>query len=539
MKGLARAGATVAVLLLLSGTAGAAFGKWETIRVLRNGFTVTVGGREVQADNLLLEDRAYVRLTDIAQAMGMAVAWDPATRTAAVQPRPASVRLAAPVDPFCPVIDLASLGVAAADVEAIGLESAGERYVSRQFTLAWDELRIADDQATAEGRPVLALGTEYVLKMVTRTGEVLRVGFTTGGLPELVPTGRRQIVLVPAMPERGFHWPYFLVLPGDAHREANEGQPRHLIVEMNNTGPSNSVAETLARTRAEVERGQQLSMRLAEELWAPLLMPAVPRPVITYRYGGEENTFFTHALDRDAARLHLMLQDPGLAASLERPFRQAGFSPESLTRLDRQVAAMIEHAVGYLNAYGFGVEEQAFVVGFSASGTFADRFAALQPERVKAVVAGAALDNMLLPMAEHGGEPLPYPIGTADYEAIAGRPFDLAAHNRVARLVFMGEDDPNNTLPYRDSYGDEERRIITALWGEAVLPRAEALTALYGEAGGHGAFVLDRGTGHDYSEAMYQYVKAFLQANRGKGAPVYRVPEDPGQLRFTLFPKVQ
>lgn len=535
MRRILRTGAAAAVLLLLSGAAGAASGTLENVWILRNGFTLTVNGRAVEADNLLLEDRAYVPLREAAAAMGMSVTWDPATRTASVSPRSAALRLAAPVDPFNPVVDLASLGVRAEDVEAIGLETAGASYVAVRFALEWDQLHMTDGQATAEGRPVLALHTDYVLKLFTRTGGMLRVGFTTGGLPELTPTGRRQIVLVPPSPEQGFHWPYFLVLPSDGHRQANAGHRRYLIVDITNTGPSNSVADTVARTRAELERVQLPSARLAEELWAPMLMPAIPRPVITYRYGGQQNTFLTHALDRDTATLHLMMQEPGLAALLERQFRQAGVTVDSLMHLDRQVAAMIQHAVGYLNQHGFGVEEQAFLVGFSASGTFVDRLAALHPDQVKAVVAGAALDNMLLPLAEHGGERLIYPIGVADYEAIAGRAFDLEAHNRVARLVYMGENDDSNTVLYQDSYGDEERRIITTLWGEEVLPRARALTALYGESGGHGMFILDRGVGHEYSEVMYQYMKAFLQANRDADAPAYPLPDDPEQLPFTLY----
>ncbi|MBP2019814.1 pimeloyl-ACP methyl ester carboxylesterase [Symbiobacterium terraclitae] len=535
MRMRARTGALLAALLILGGTAAASFGNPETIRVLRNGFTFTVNGQEVQADNFLFEDRAYVRLADAAAAMGMTVTWDPATRTAAAVPRRASIRLTAPVDPFAPVIDLASLGVRASDVEAVGLEGAGETFLSRRFTLAWDQLIIADEEAVASGRPVLALNAQYTLKLFTRSGGMLRAEFTTAGLPELTASGERRFVMVPAMPERGFHWPYFLVLPSDAHREANAGHRRYLVVDINNTGPGGSVPETIARTRAEVALGEQVSMKLAEELWSPLLIPAIPRPVITYRYGGEENTLFTHALDRDAATLHLKMQDPELARLLERQFSQAGYTVESLAHLDRQVVAMIEHAVGYLNRYGQGVEEQVFLVGFSASGTFTDRLAALHPERVKALVSGATLDNMLLPLSEYGGEKLIYPIGTADYAEIAGRPFDLAAHNRVARLIYMGEDDPNNTVLYRDSYGGEERRIITKLWGEAVLPRAEALTKLYGEAGGHGIFILDRGVGHDYSEAMYRYMKAFLEANRDGDEPVYPLPADAEQLRFTVY----
>jgi len=535
MRRLWRTGALVVALLVVGSTAAASFGVPETVRVLRNGFTFTVNGQEVQADNFLLEDRAYVRLTDAAAAMGMSVTWDPATRTAAAVPRRASIRLTVPVDPFSPVIDLASLGVSAADVEAVGLEGSGATYLSRRFIFEWDELIIADEKAAASGRPVLDLNAQYTLKLCTRSGGLLRAEFVTAGLPELTATGERRLVLVPAMPEGGFHWPYFLVLPSDMHRQANEGHRRYLVVDVNNTGPGGSAPETIARTRAELELGEQVSMKLAEELWSPLLIPAIPRPVITYRYGGEENTLFTHALDRDAATLHLKMQDPDLARLLERQFGQAGFTVESLTHLDRQVVAMIEHAVGYLNHYGHGVEEQVFLVGFSASGTFTDRLAALHPEKVRALVSGATLDNMLLPLAEYGGEKLIYPIGTADYAEVAGRPFDLAAHNRVARLIYMGEDDPNNTLLYRDSYGDEERRIITKLWGEAVLPRAEALTALYGEAGGHGIFILDRGVGHGYSEAMYRYMRAFLQANRDGDEPAYPLPADTEQLRFTVY----
>ena len=535
MRRFARAGAALAGLLLLGGTAAAAFGQFETIQVLRNGFTLRVNGQAVQADNFLLNDRAYVRLADVAAALGMTASWDGATRTVDVVPRSAGIRLTVPVDPWNPVVDLTSLGVRASEVEAVGLETAGEPYVSRRFSFVWDDLVIADEASVASGRPVLDLNTEYTLKLFTRGGGVVRARFTTAGLPDLTSTGERRIILVPAMPERGFHWPYFLVLPGDAHRQENAGHRRYLVVDINNTGPDSSITETITRTRAQVEQRELVSLKLAEELWSPLLMPVIPRPVITYRSGGEENTFLTHALDRDVATLHLKMQDPELARLLERQFSQAGYAVESFTHLDQQVVAMIEHAVGYLNQYGHDVEEQVFLVGFSASGTFLDRLAALHPEKVKALVSGATLDNMLLPLAEYGGEKLIYPIGVADYEAVAGHPFDLAAHNRVARLIYMGEDDQNNTVLYRDSYGDEERRIITKLWGQAVLPRARALTTLYGEAGGQGIFILDRGVGHDYSEAMYAYMKAFLEANRDADAPVYPLPADWEQLRFTVF----
>lgn len=58
---------------------------------------------------------------------------------------------------------------------------------------------------------------------------------------------------------------------------------------------------------------------------------------------------------------------------------------------------MIEHAFGYLNTNGFKLENKVIMDGYSASGTFTDRFTNLHPEIVKMVISGATLDDMMLP----------------------------------------------------------------------------------------------------------------------------------------------
>ena len=441
-----------------------------------------------------------------------------------------TVNLTVPVDAFHPVIDLAALGLDASQVGAIGLEAAGS-LLPRRFDLAEGKLIIRDD--SPEG--VLAMHSSYTLTLYDRKGQGHRIRFATAGLPDITSKGGRRVLMVPAMPEKGFHWPYFLVLPSDGRKAANQGVKRYLVVESNNTGPTKNAQEALLTTRDRVERSQIFALGLADHLWAPALVPAFPRPEVSYTHEGKFNAFYTHALDRDTAILHLLMQEPYLAGMLESRFATSGAPAGAHLHLDRQLAAMIDHAVEYLNEYGHQVESQAFLVGYSASGTFVDRFAALHPHKVKAVVSGATLDDMLLPLAEHQGERLIFPIGTADYEAITGRPFDLAAHNQVARLIYMGEDDPNNTLPYTDCYGDEERGIITRLWDEEILPRARALTDLYGQAGGQGIFILDKGIAHSYSKEMLDYTIRFLAENRDSDTPVYPVPTKPEQLKYTLY----
>nr|PZN71188.1 MAG: hypothetical protein DIU55_09450 [Bacillota bacterium] len=489
-----------------------------------------MNGQEIQADNVIVDDVPYVSLVDMAEHLGLEHEWDARGRIAQVwrKSEARTVTLEEKVDPFKPVIDLTVVGLRGEQVGAVGLQM-GSDWVPVPFQVGLNRLTIGEPDGTA---PVLALDQRFTLTIYAKNGSAYRIDFATSGLPDLTSTGQRRVVRVPAMPEKGFHWPYFLVLPSDANKKANQGHKRYLVVETNNTGPDDPLPVLLKETRQDLERG--FSSAIAEELWSPLLMPAFPRPHVAWHDGTQWRVLYTHALDRDTATLHLAFADPRTARAAESAIRSAGYTPESLTHLDRQLAAMIDHAISYLNQYGHNVEPKVFLVGYSASGTFVDRCANLHPHKVKAVASGATLDDMMLPLASYGGEDLIFPIGTADYQAITGRPFDLNAHNQVPRLIFMGEDDTNNTLPYSDTYSDDERGIIQRLWGEEILPRAKQLIELYGKAGGKGIFILDKGMQHSMSQEMQDYVITFLKANRDGAEPVYPMPGNPAHLQYTL-----
>lgn len=335
--------------------------------------------------------------------------------------------------------------------------------------------------------------------------------------------GERKIIYVPALPEKGFNFPYYLVLPSKQYKQSNVGYKRYLMMDTINCGTSNDLIYALEKGYRELNNKSQWSMHIAEELYIPLIYPVFPRPDISYTTKEEgRNVLYTHALDRDTARMHLKLEESGVGAQLKQGFEKAGLKANDFKYIDRQVIAMTDHAIEYLNQYNQGIEkDKIFLKGFSASGTFADRLATLHPHRVKAVASGAALDDMVIPLAREGGENLIFPIGVADYKEITGRAFDLAAHNQVARVIFNGASDTNDTVPYSDCYGDLERRIIKKVIGTTIPERNKKGVELYKKAGGKGMFVIDKGQEHGMSWQMNQYIKEFFKMNRNTTKPVY------------------
>lgn len=243
-----------------------------------------------------------------------------------------------------------------------------------------------------------------------------------------------EVEFVLARPEAGFNFPYFLRMPPSASADGG----KVLIVEVNNSG-SHEVLDEHVRSVEATIRSNALGPMVAGALGQPLLMPAFPRSKAQWQY-------YTHALDRDSIRL---ADDPR-------------------ARLDVQLLAMVDDAQKRLKARSIEVAERFVLVGFSASGTFANRFAFLHPERLQAVVSGGINAIPMLPVAEFRGERLQFPLGVADIEAISGRPFQADHWRKLPQLVFMGADDDNDAVPYDDAYSEDERRVVHRVLGEAM-----------------------------------------------------------------------
>jgi len=455
------------------------------------------------------------------------------------------------VDPYSPTIKFCALGITLLPSDVLKLRKKGED-IAVAMQVSGSTVFIGNTTAPqsaptppgqnvfvghAGGSNVLDFYQDYVLTVYQATGHRYEFSFATSGLPLLANESPiRQIILIPAMPEKGFYWPYLLAIPHIGHRAANVEHRRYLMVDGTNTGRFGTFAEAFAMTKRDIANGGRTMVRVADALWSPLLIPVFPRPLVDYVYGGEVNRFYTHALDRDSVLLRSRMKDPILRATLIRAFAVHNINVQHLERLDLQLIAMIDHAVGYLNSQRFDLEpDKIFMYGFSASGDFSKRFSTLHPERIRAVYSGAAINSMMLPLAQHRGKNLIYPIGVYDYKAITGRDFCMARHNQVARLLHRGDQDTNEPLHFPADYSARERAIVIALWGAPMQPRIRQLIELYGQSGGHGMFILDRGIGHGESPAMVQFIIEFFKANRDGDVPVYPIPSNPAQLMYTLF----
>lgn len=427
------------------------------------------------------------------------------------------------IDIYNGIMDLASINLREEDLLGFDIIKEGKR----------TDIDFSIDGTKVIFKNELKLNTSYALRVFTYDSKY-EIRFTSGDLPEIYESGDRIVVKVPAMPEKGFNWPYYLAIPSNDFKYENQNSKRYLMVDTTNSGVK-SLKETENWVKDTLENMWQYSVSVAEQLWTPMIMPVFPRTNVSYYYE-EHNAIYEHAFDRDIATLHNKVKDPVVRDMLEARYEEKGFNLDDFLRLDEQLVAMFEHAVDYLNKYGHYVEtDKMFLCGYSASGTFTDRLAALQPDKVKAVASGGTLDDMILPLDKYNNKDLIFPIGTYDYRDITGRDFDLSKHNSVARLIYMGKDDTNNTIPYSDCYGDTERNIIISLWGEPVLPRAQALIKLYGESGGQGIFILDKDTAHGMSRDMGDYVLEFFKANRDIDKPFYPIPQNPNKLEYVIY----
>ncbi len=94
-------------------------------------------------------------------------------------------------------------------------------------------------------------------------------------------------IRVGANPAKGFHWPYYLVLPSEM------ASPPTLLVEPNNTGTRSNTFQIHEEKAKELVRRQS---SFAEDLGSPLLVPVFPRPVTPE--APEPGGIYVHALDR-------------------------------------------------------------------------------------------------------------------------------------------------------------------------------------------------------------------------------------------------
>lgn len=289
---------------------------------------------------------------------------------------------------------------------------------------------------------------------------------------------RAEPVTVGADPEAGFHFPYVLSVPESTTKAA----PVHLIVETNNTGPLDSFEESVEATLGAAA-GRGLGPMLSRHTGRPLLMPVFPREKSAWQ-------IYTHALDRDTMAIH---QGP-------------------LKRLDLQLISMVEDARKRLTADGYTIPQKFVMVGFSASGSFANRFSFLWPERLAAVVAGGLNAFPMLPVEDLRGQSMEFPLGVRDLSDITGEPFNESAWKALPQMLFMGGLDDNDAVLYDDAYSESERAAIFATVGKPMHTRWLNCQEIYLEEKANVTLVTYSRVGHWTNRQIGLHITAFVEA---------------------------
>ena len=289
-----------------------------------------------------------------------------------------------------------------------------------------------------------------------------------------------ELLLIEKAPEDGFNFPYYLFIPDDI----SDSNQKFLVVETNNSGfASDNFREHLEKAERTASIDFYLGNYVAVELGYPLLVPIFPRSKST-------GNIYTHSLDRD-----VVLQ-----------------KGTDLERIDLQVLEMVEDARERLKEEGIMTESEILMTGFSASGSFANRFSLLHPDKVKAVAAGGLNGILMLPFSEEKEIELNYPAGTNDFEQLFGKPFDSVGFRQTPQFLFMGALDDNDALPYDDAYDPQEREAISAILGKQMLPtRWNNSKEYYSREGVEAEVETFQEVGHEQPQAVKDEVVKFFR----------------------------
>lgn len=298
-----------------------------------------------------------------------------------------------------------------------------------------------------------------------------------------------SLELVAPQPSLGFNYPYYLRLPVSV----SPSTAAVLVVEPNNSGVHDEFDRHIEAVRNHAT-GDGIGPLVATQLNQPLLIPVFPR-------SEERWEIYTHALDRDA----MLLRE------------------DKAERLDLQLLGMVAHAQHKLDAAGLEVKEEFVLVGFSASGTFSNRFAFLHPEKLLAVVSGAVNAFPMLPVSRLAGFELQFPLGTADLKALTGREFQLERWRELPQFIFMGAADENDALQFDDAYSEAERETVFATLGRPMTQRWCAAQAVYVGEQPNVTFVTYGQVGHwtdkRINRDIVNFVKTEIERAAAKDAP--------------------
>lgn len=277
-----------------------------------------------------------------------------------------------------------------------------------------------------------------------------------------------------------FEYPYFLLIPN--HISQNEKV--YIVVEPNNSGfADDDMQKHIEKAKRTATLDFYIGNYVAQELKYPLVVPVFPRSKKEWR-------IYTHSLDRD-----VMQQ-----------------KDNQMERIDEQLINMFKDAQSRLENKNIKTQDQFLLTGFSASGSFANRFTLIHPDRVFAVAAGGLNGLLMLPKDSMNNEILKYPIGVGDLKQLTNQEFQKKLFLNTPQFYFMGKLDDNDAIPYEDAFDPNEREQIFRLLGEQMQPeRWNKCSEIYTNSNVNAIMKTYDDKGHEHPEEIKKEIVKFFK----------------------------
>ena len=225
------------------------------------------------------------------------------------------------------------------------------------------------------------------------------------------------IYIVSSNKEKGFNFPYILVLP----KQANEIST---IVVDNKTPSASTLSykETIEKEFIDNMRVSKMANVILEEFNEPILIPIIPR------FKG----FYTTALGSNVRNNNMM--------NLIEEIKNGNvlMDPKDLEKLidiPKQYNNVIMDAKNFLrNHLHLNVNDKVIQIGYSAASKLASNYTELYPENVECLIAGGTTGLGIRPLKEYN-----YPLGIRNISN-----YDADASKSVKRFFFIGRKDEND-----------------------------------------------------------------------------------------------
>ena len=225
------------------------------------------------------------------------------------------------------------------------------------------------------------------------------------------------IYIVSSNKEKGFNFPYILVLP----KQANEIST---IVVDNKTPSASTLSykETIEKEFVDNMRVSKMANVILEEFNEPILIPIIPR------FKG----FYTTALGSNVRNNNMM--------NLIEEIKNGNvlMDPKDLEKLidiPKQYNNVIMDAKNFLrNHLHLNVNDKVIQIGYSAASKLASNYTELYPQNVECLIAGGTTGLGIRPLKEYN-----YPLGIRDISN-----YDADASKSVKRFFFIGSNDEND-----------------------------------------------------------------------------------------------